>query len=92
VVAHDACGAQSRSHHVPGSGSVGSKVCSAGFRSIVGVLGVGFSAAPAGCSDSVVRDSIFMVTELCCGGSLREKVLEQMVAGRKVPILSTAHG
>lgn len=53
-------------------------------RSIVGVLGVGFSEAPAGCSDSVVRDSIFMVTELCRGGSLREKVLEQMIAGRKV--------
>jgi hypothetical protein len=53
-------------------------------RSIVGVLGVGFSQAPAGASDSVVRDSIFMVTELCRGGSLREKVLEQMIAGRKV--------
>ena len=50
----------------------------------MGVLGVGFSQAPAGASDSVVRDSIFMVTELCRGGSLREKVLEQMIAGRKV--------
>ena len=58
----------------------------------MGVLGVGFSEAPAGCSDSVVRDSIFMVTELCRGGSLREKVLEQMIAGRKVletPLNST---
>lgn len=55
----------------------------AGHRSIVGVLGVGFSAAAAG-SDSVVKQSIFMVTELCSGGSLREKVLAQMVAGRKV--------
>ena len=56
----------------------------------MGVLGVGFSEAPACSSDSVVRDSIFMVTELCRGGSLREKVLEQMVAGRKVLIqLST---
>lgn len=54
-------------------------------RSVVGVLGVGFSEAPAGCRDSVVRDSMFMVTELCCGGSLRDKVLQQMIAGRKVP-------
>lgn len=56
----------------------------------MGVLGVGFSQAPAGASDSVVRDSIFMVTELCRGGSLREKVLEQMIAGRKVLNPSTS--
>lgn len=51
-------------------------------RSIVGVLGLGFTAK-AQASDSVMQESIFMVTELCSGGSLREKVLAQMVAGRR---------
>lgn len=39
------------------------------------------------------RESMFMVTELCWGGSLREKVLAQMVAGRRKvrqrPVTST---
>jgi hypothetical protein len=52
-------------------------------RSIVRVLGVGFSAAAPG-RDTIIQDSMFMVTELCSGGTLRDKVLSQMAAGRKV--------
>jgi hypothetical protein len=49
----------------------------------VRVLGVGFSAATTS-RDTVVRESMFMVSELCAGGTLRDKVLAQMAAGRKV--------
>ena len=51
-------------------------------RSIVRVLGVGFSAAPPD-RDAVVRESIFMVTELCSGGTMRDRVLSQMAAGQR---------
>ena len=52
------------------------------------VLGVGFSAALPG-RDAVVQESMFMVTELCSGGTLRDKVLSQMAAGhRKVCLVS----
>ena len=46
------------------------------------VLGVGFSAAAPG-RDAVVRESMFMVTELCLGGTLRDRVLSQMAAGHR---------
>ncbi len=52
-------------------------------RSIVGVLGLGFTATE-GTGSGVERASMFMVTELCTGGSLRETILAQMIAGRKV--------
>lgn len=52
-------------------------------RSIVGVLGLGFTATE-GSGAGVERASMFMVTELCTGGSLREMILAQMIAGRKV--------
>lgn len=55
----------------------------------MGVLGLGFTScsdisASNGSSASVAQDSMFMVTELCSGGTLREKILAQMIAGRKV--------
>lgn len=53
----------------------------AACRAVVGVLGLGFS--DAGGRKRNVGQSMFMVSELCTGGSLREKVTSQMFS-RKV--------
>ena len=47
------------------------------------MLGLGFTAAEGG-DGRVEQESMFMVTELCSGGTLREMVLRQMIAGRRV--------
>ena len=47
------------------------------------VLGVGFMPSGGG-SGAIAEESIFMVTELCNGGCLREKILDQMLRSRKV--------
>ena len=46
------------------------------------VLGVGFRES----GGAIAEESIFMVTELCNGGSLKEKILKQMLCPRKVHI------
>ena len=55
-------------------------------RSIVAVLGVGFVPSNGGSGD-LAEESIFMVTELCNGGCMRKKILDQMLRPRKVRAL-----
>ncbi len=54
-------------------------------RAVLGVLGVGFIAEECHGGAHVSHDSMFIVTELCSGGALGEKILAQMaVKGWKV--------
>lgn len=54
-------------------------------RAVLGVLGAGFIAEECHDGAHVSHDSMFIVTELCSGGALGERILAQMaVKGWKV--------